>query len=155
MRNDAGQESDMTQFEQDVESVVGQFCYAFGAGAGRLRIHRETIGTLQTRYRPYLQANLGTEAGHKAWGEAKFHLLEYVTAMGRYAASLALQAGEMTILPEHFEVAAKRFEVAAHRTRTRAIKAGPWCPGSPSTDRLRVVQPQAELDRGTGATLNV
>jgi hypothetical protein len=145
----------MTQFEEEIESVVGQFCYAFGAGAGRLRIHRETIGALQSRYRPYLQANMATDAGIKAWADAKFHLLEYVTAMGRYAASLALQAGEMTILPEHFDVAAKRFEIAAHRTRTRAIKAGPWCPGSQSSDRPHLLEPQIEFDRGTRAALNV
>jgi hypothetical protein len=138
----------MTQFEIDVEGIVGQFCFAFGAGAGPLRIQRQTIETLQARYRPYLLANLETESGRRAWSDAKFHLLEYVTAMGRYAASLALQAGEMTILPEHFEVAAKRFEHAAHRTRTRAIKAGPWCPGSRSTDGPRPVQPETQLERG-------
>ena len=145
----------MTQFETNVESIVGQFCYAFGAGAGRLRVQRETIETLQARYRPYLRANLQSDGGRKAWGDAKIHLLEYVTAMGRYAASLALQSGEMTILPEHFEVAAKRFEHAAHRTRTRAIKAGPWCPASRSADGPRRIQPQPELDRGMGAELNV
>ena len=138
----------MTQFELDVEGIVGQFCFAFGAGAGPLRIQRDTIETLQARYRPYLQTNLRSDAGRLAWADAKVHLLEYVTAMGRYAASLALQAGEMTILPEHFEVAAKRFEHAAHRTRTRTIKAGPWCPGSRSADRPRTTQPEAEFERG-------
>ena len=96
----------MTQFEEEIESLVGQFCYAFGAGAGRLRVQRETIATLQARYRPYLQANLRTEAGHRAWADAKFHLLEYVTAMGRYAASLALQAalsGRLADDPEGVE----------------------------------------------------
>lgn len=146
----------MTEFEIEIESLIGQFCYAFGAGAGRLRVHRETIAALQGRYRPYLLANLQAEAGRKAWGDAKFHLLEYVTAMGRYAASMALQAGDMTILPEHFEVAAKRFEIAAHRTRTRAIKAGPWCPpGDPSPDRLHVVEPHAELERGAGSPSHI
>ena len=143
----------MTQFEIDIEGIVGQFCYAFGTGAGHLRVQHRTIEVLQARYRPYLQANLATEGGRRAWGDAKFHLLEYVSAMGRYAAALALQGGEMTILPEHFEVAAKRFEAAAHRTRTRAIKAGPWCPGSQSEDRPGLIQPQAELERSAGAAI--
>ena len=136
----------MTAYEEEIEGVVGQFCYAFGAGAQQLRVHSDTIQVLQARYRPYLQTNLQTETGLRAWGDAKYHLLGYVTAMGRYAASLALQAGTMTILPEHFETAAKRFEAAAHRNRRRAIKAGPWCPPSRDLlDRPRLVEPEAEF----------
>lgn len=135
----------MTRIEQEVESLVGQFCYAFGAGAQRLRVHRDTIQALQSRYRPYLAVNLQTESGQRAWQDAKYHLLDYLTAMGAYAADLALEGGDMTILPEHFETAAKRFEAAAHRTRSRMIKAGPWCPGTASSDRTPTPEPKAEL----------
>ncbi len=138
----------MTQFEEDVETLLGQFCYAFGAGAGGVRVHRQTIGTLQARYRPYLTANLSTADGRESWSTAKYHLLYYVSMMGRYAASLALESGDMSIRPEHFTIAADRFEAAAHRTRTRAIRAGRWCPGGPSSDRPGTPQPEGELRRG-------
>lgn len=145
----------MTDFEVEVESLVGQFCYAFGAGTGRLRVDSDTIKCLQARYRPYLDANLRTESGRRGWAEAKYHLLDYLTAMGRYAASLALQAGEMTILKDHFEVAARRFEAAAHRSRSRVFRAGPWCPGGASEDRPGLTQPEGEFQGGRWPSLHV
>ena len=145
----------MTEYELEIESIVGQFCYAFGAGAGRLRVDRETISCLQARYRPYLSRNLERETGRRAWADAKHHLLEYLNAMGRYAASLALQGGDMTILPGHFEAAANRFEDAAHRNRGQAIKAGQWCPGGRLHDRPRLLEPQAELQRGSWASIQI
>jgi hypothetical protein len=135
----------MTEYELEIESILGQFCYAFGAGAGRLRIDRETIRCLQARYRPYLLRNLERETGRRAWADARHHLLEYLAAMGRYAASLALQGGEMTILPAHFDAAANRFEGAAHRSRKHVIKAGPWCPGSRLPEGAHLLEPEAEL----------
>ena len=124
----------MTELREEVESVIGQFCFAFGSGAGKVRVHRDTIRALQRRYRPYLAANLAAEGGEGDWHRAKYHLLEYVNAMGRYAAALALEGGDTSILPEHFELAAQRFEAAAHRTRDRALKAGKWCPGGQRPD---------------------
>lgn len=136
----------MTPLEQEIESILGQFCYAFGAGAERLRVHRAAIEALQARYRPYLTANLQTDIGRRTWGDAKYHLLDCLTAMGRYAASLALQGGHITIQPEHFAVAAKRFEAGVHRTRSRKIKAGIWCPPNrASVERPHVLQPETEL----------
>ena len=144
----------MKNFCEDVESLIGQFCFAFGAGAGRVRVHRETIRQLQARYRPYLSANMETAEGRDSWSTAKYHLLDYVTAMGRYAACLALEGGDMTILPEHFELAAHRFEAAAHRTRSRALNAGRWCPGGQSTDGPSVPQPQPEFGGRFGSGLS-
>ena len=141
----------MTRFEEEIESVLGQFCYAFGAGAERVRVHRETIEALQARYRPYLTKNLQTDMGRRAWADAKYHLLECVSAMGRYAASLALSGGHMTIRPEHFTVAAHRFEDAVHRSETRMIRSGIWCPGGASTNRAHLLQPQTELLSTAGA----
>ncbi len=137
----------MTEFEEDVESLLGQFCYAFGAGAGGVRVHRETIRALQARYRPYLTVNLSTAEGRESWSSAKYHLLDYLSMMGRYGASLALESGDMSIGPEHFTIAADRFEAAAHRTRTRALRAGRWCPGGHSSDRPGTPQPESELRR--------
>jgi len=137
----------MTEFEREVESVLGQFCFAFGAGASNTRISHRTIRVLQERYRPYISANFGTEAGVMAWRTAKYHLMHYLTVMGTYAAALAAQSGDMTIEPEHFEVAAKRFEAAAHRTKSRALKAGPWCPAGDS-DGPRPLEPQPEFGGG-------
>jgi hypothetical protein len=141
-------EDGMRDLHEDVENVLGQFCYAFGAGAGGMRVHRETIGVLQQRYRPYLAANLASEDGRQSWKTAKYHLLDYLSIMGKYAAALALESGDMTILPEHVEAAAQRFEVAAHRTRPRALEAGKWCPGGPSPDRPGPPQPEGELRGG-------
>jgi hypothetical protein len=145
----------MTEFHQYIESVLGQFCYAFGAGAGRLRVESAAIKALQARYRPYLTANLETAEGRHGWQQSKYHLLDYVTAMGRYAASLALEAGDATILAEHFETAAHRFEAAAHRTKVRALTAGMWCPGGPwpSPDRPGSPQPEAKFRSGPRAQL--
>ena len=143
----------MTAFEEEVETIVGQFCYAFGAGAERVRVSRETIEVLQTRYRPYLTTNLQTDIGRRAWADAKYHLLECLTTMGRYAASLALQGGHMTIQPEHFAVAAKRFETGVHRSRRRKIKAGIWCPNGASVEGTSVLQPQSEFLGGGGSQL--
>ena len=137
----------MTEFEQDVESVLGQFCFAFGAGAANARIAHRTVRALQSRYRPYISANFRTDDGRQAWRSAKYHLMHYFNAMGAYAAGLASQSGEMTIEPEHFDVAAKRFEAAAHRTKTRALNAGIWCPAGAS-DRPRPLEPQAEFVGG-------
>jgi hypothetical protein len=138
----------MVDLHEDVESVLGQFCYAFGAGAGGVRVHRATIVALQRRYRPYLTANLATADGRESWRSAKYHLLDYLTIMGKYSATIALESGDMTILPDHFTRAAERFEEAAHRTRTRALQAGKWCPGAPSPDRPGPLQPEGELARG-------
>ena len=137
----------MTEFEQEVESVLGQFCFAFGAGAAKTRIAHSTIRLLQARYRPYISANFRTEAGIDAWKSAKYHLLHYLNVMGTYAAALASQSGDMTIEPEHFEVAAKRFEAAAHRTKARALKAGQWCPAGDSDGR-RPLEPKPEFVGG-------
>ena len=138
----------MGELQEEVDSVLGQFCYAFGAGAGGIRVHRATIVTLQRRYRPYLTANLASADGRESWRSAKYHLLDYLTIMGKYAAALALESGDMTIQPAHFDLAAERFEAAAHRTRTRALQAGKWCPGAPSPDRPGPLQPEGELARG-------
>ncbi len=132
---------------EEIESVLGQFCYAFGAGAGHVRVHSAAIRTLQRRYRPYLTANLGSAEGRAEWQRAKHHLLDYVASMGRYSASLALEGGDMTILAEHVDTAAERFEAAAHRTKARALKAGIWCPWGHRSDGGRSAQPQAELGR--------
>lgn len=135
------------EFHEEIESILGQFCYAFGAGAGHVRVHSAAIRTLQRRYRPYLTANLRSNEGRAEWQRAKHHLLDYVASMGRYSAALALECGDMTILAEHVETAAERFEAAAHRTRTRALKAGIWCPGGHRSDGSRSPQPQTELGR--------
>jgi hypothetical protein len=139
--------NDMTEFEQEVESVLGQFCFAFGCGATNARVSHRTIRALQSRYRPYVSANFRTEAGIVAWRTARYHLMHYLTVMGSYAAALASQSGDMTIEPEHFEVAARRFEAAAHRTKDRALTAGPWCPAGDS-DGPRPLEPQPEFAGG-------
>lgn len=144
----------MTERQEHIESLLGQFCYAFGAGANGVRIHSDTIRELQARYRPYLTANLDTEKGKEDWDKAKYHLLDYVRSMGRYAAALALDSGDMTILPEHFHTAAQRFESAAHRTRRRALQAGRWCPGGGPSDQRGVPQPQGELRSGSWPRVN-
>lgn len=134
----------MTQFELEVESVLGQFCFAFGAGAERTRVGHDTIRALQSRYRGYIAANFRTDDGARAWQHAKYHVLHYVNAMGAYAAALASQSGDATIGPEHFEVAARRFEAAAHRTQPRALRAGQWCPGGES-ERASSLEPKTEF----------
>ena len=112
-----------------VANILGQFCYAFGQGAGSVHVMREAIQALRHRYEPYIAA--ATPNGDDAlWVEQGIHVLEYMRAEGRMAANLVSDSGRWKITRRDFLKAARTVE--RHARHNPKADTGPlsgeWCP---------------------------
>lgn len=118
------QQASTSHNHPDPEDILGQFFFAFGQGAGSMRVQRSAIAALRRRYRPAIWE------AHREWNSAAPHVLSLIAQVGRLAATLATQAGRAAISEGDFVTARRAVEASAH---TRAAQggrliAGPYCP---------------------------
>ena len=105
------------------EDILGQFYFAFGQGAGAMRVRQEAIAALRRRYYPAIQASAG------AWPDMAGNILSLLAQVGRLAALLATQAGRTAITAADFMQARRRVEASVHEIHeTGGLLAGPLCP---------------------------
>lgn len=102
--------------------ILGQFYFAFGQGAGSMRVQRAAIAALRARYYPAIQR------APAPWSDAAPSVLSLVAQVGRLAAFLATQAGRTAISDADFTAARIAVEGKVHRrTDAAGLVAGPWC----------------------------
>ena len=108
----------------DPEDILGQFFFAFGQGAGHMRVQRSAIAALRNRYRPAIRTACDQ------WDSAAPHVLSLVAQVGRLASALATQAGRSAISETDFLTARRIVESNAHRQAESSgqLIAGPFCP---------------------------
>jgi hypothetical protein len=106
------------------EGILGQFIYAFGQGAGTVRVSRRAILALRSRYLGPVQASAGS------WETSAAYVLPLLSQVGRLAALLATQAGRSAIAEDDFTQARRLVEAKAHEQAEAAgqLSAGPLCP---------------------------
>jgi histone H3/H4 len=105
------------------EDILGQFYFAFGQGAGTMRVRQEAIAALRHRYYPAIKASAA------AWPEAAGSILSLLTQIGRLAALLATQAGRTAITASDFMQARRSVEASVHEIHASGgLSAGPFCP---------------------------
>jgi hypothetical protein len=113
------------------DDILGQFYFAFGQGAGTMRVRREAIAALRRRYRPAIQTSAAV------WPEAAGNVLSLLTQVGRLAALLATQAGRTAITEADFTQARQTVEASVHRRHeSGGLVAGPFCPRSSQDDAI-------------------
>jgi hypothetical protein len=109
-----------------VANIVGQFCFAFGQGAGSVHVMREAIQAIRERYEPFIEA--ATPDGSDAlWIQQAIHVLEYMRAEGRLAAEYVIVDGRTKITRRDFLKAAEKVEAAARHDHRHGL-TGVWCP---------------------------
>jgi hypothetical protein len=108
----------------DPEDILGQFFFAFGQGAGHMRVQRSAIAALRNRYRPAIHSAC------EQWDSAAPHVLSLVAQVGRLASAIATQAGRAAINETDFLKARRVVESNAHRQAESSgqLIAGPFCP---------------------------
>ena len=105
------------------EDILGQFYFAFGQGAGSMRVRQEAIAALRRRYYPAIQASAA------AWPDMAGNILSLLAQVGRLAALLATQAGRTAITAADFMQARRRVEASVHDIHhAGGLLAGPLCP---------------------------
>jgi histone H3/H4 len=105
------------------EDILGQFYYAFGQGAGTMRVRQEAIAALRRRYYPAIQASAD------AWPEVAGNILSLLAQVGRLATLLATQAGRTAITASDFMQARQMVEANVHHIHEAGgLLAGPFCP---------------------------
>lgn len=105
------------------EDILGQFYYAFGQGAGTMRVRQEAISALRRRYYPAIQASAAR------WPEVAGNILSLLAQVGRLAALLATQAGRTAITSADFMQARRSVEANVHHIHEAGgLRAGPFCP---------------------------
>jgi hypothetical protein len=111
----------------DPDDILGQFFFAFGQGAGNMRVQRGAIAALRRRYRPAI------EVARHEWDSAAPHVLGLIAQVGRLAAALATQSGRAAIAEADFMTARRLVEANAHRRAESdgRLIAGPFCPPVP------------------------
>jgi histone H3/H4 len=119
----------------DPEDILGQFFFAFGQGAGTMRVRRGAIAALRQRYQDPIRAAGGD------WDTAAPHVLSLLAQVGRLASLLATQAGRSAIGETDFTQARRMVEAMAHSRAEHAgrLIAGPFCPPVPGEE----AQPEA------------
>lgn len=107
--------------QDDVDDILGAYCYALGAGAGGLWIKGEAIRAFREYFRPAVSTILEREAWGRQWDAAKTHVLEYVRAIGRTAAQRTIARGAISIDRDVMKS-------AINEVRAKVPLAGDWCP---------------------------
>ena len=107
---------------QDSEDILGQFYFAFGQGAGTMRVQRAAIAALRARYLPNIKA------ASLDWTDVAGNVLSLLQQVGRLAALLATQSGRTAISEADFNAARTTLEGNVHRQKEEAgLMAGPFC----------------------------
>jgi hypothetical protein len=123
----------------DVESILGQFIYAFAQGAGHVRVCRKAIAALRARYQGPIQAS------SDLWEGRAPYVLPLLAQVGRLAALLATQGGRAAIAESDFTEARRLVEFRTHENGGGSqLIAGPICPlikGEPAP----IIQPALHL----------
>jgi hypothetical protein len=119
MRNN----STLRTLDHQVENILGQFLFAFGQGAGTMRVQRATIAAFRARYYDAIQRAPGD------WKSVSANVLGFVAQVGRLAAHFATEAGRTAIAEADFMRARQIVEKNVHRTADLApvLIAGPYC----------------------------
>jgi histone H3/H4 len=143
--------SDTLQVSED---ILGQFYYAFGQGAGTMRVRRSAIAALRRRYVGPIQAEAAT------WNTVAANVLSFVTQVGRLASLFATVDGRTAINAADFVKARRLVEAKVHQQADAAgvLIAGPLCPAIP--DELQTnpdagVMPLIPTDPLLTSTVNV
>lgn len=113
-----------------VQDILGQFIFAFGQGAGSVRVTRLAIRALRKRYQPHITA--ATQNGDEQWKCEGIHVLEHMRAVGRLASHQVIVDGRNKITPEDFFRAAPVVEFNSRLDKPRPCESkgprGDWCP---------------------------
>lgn len=75
------------------ELILGQMLVAFGAGVGFMRVHQDTVAAFRRTHLGIVR-NI---VSHHAWDADAVDVLEKVRAVGRLAASLAVERGDVGV----------------------------------------------------------
>jgi hypothetical protein len=129
------------------EDILGQFYYAFGQGAGAVRVQRAAIAALRARYLGPIQAAPGP------WDAVAGNVLGLVAQVGRLAALLATQDGRAAISEADFVRARQVVEARAHQREdaSRTLFCGIYCP--PVSEETNPLPQQPELSADAGETV--
>lgn len=134
---DAGTRNrNISETAANAEDILGQFYYAFGQGAGAMRVRRSAISALRARYFGPIQTAGAT------WDDVAGNVLSFVAQVGRLAALLATEAGRTAINSGDFMKARRLVEASVHHhAESRGLLiAGPLCPQI--ADELPETEPQ-------------
>jgi len=99
------------------ELILDQMLVAFGAGVGFMRVSRQTVGAFRKTHEGIAREIIS----EGAWAEDGVHLLEHVRAVGRLAANLAVNRGDVGVTEGDLNGA---FDNVSRTSRTR------WCRSS-------------------------
>ena len=112
---------------EERENILGQFIYAFGQGAGSIRVSRGAIAALRRRYAAPVQSSMSS------WDTTAAYVLPLLGQVGRLAALLATQAGRPFIAEADFTLARRQVEHKVHQDAEQSgrLIAGPFCPATP------------------------
>src|ERR1019366_5719120 len=121
---------------ENPEDILGQFYYAFGQGAGMIRVERGAIAALRHRYFNNIKA------APAPWNAVAGNVLGLIAQVGRLAALLATQAGHTAITDADFMQARARVESSVHprANDTGRLIAGPFCQILPQNDDSETVE---------------
>ena len=134
------------------EDIFGQFYYAFGQGAGTMRVRRSAIAALRRRYIVSIQAEAAT------WNTVAANVLSFVTQVGRLASLFATADGRTTINAADFMEGRRLVEAKVHQQADAAgvLIAGPLCPvipdelpTNPDADVIPLIHPDRLLTTTT------
>jgi histone H3/H4 len=124
--------SDQNRYDGNVEDILGQFYYAFGQGAGQMRVGRPAIAALRNRYLDPIRS------AQDRWKSVSPNVLAFVAQVGRLAALFATHAGRTAIDEADFMAARRTVEARVHQSADHAgiFIAGPLCPILPEEQSL-------------------
>jgi len=136
-----------SETNDDHEGIVGQFIYAFGQGAGSIRVSRRALIALRSRYLGPIQAAAAE------WEARAAYVLPLLSQVGRLAAFLATGAGRAAISEADFTEARRLVEARTHESTSIAGHwiAGPLCPtveGEPKHQAPQSFGPSKDLPFG-------
>jgi len=100
--------------DSEAELILGQMLVAFGAGVGFMRVSRQTVAAFRKGHGKIARDIISKGA----WEEDGVHLLEHVRAVGRLAANLAVNRGDVGVTEGDLNDALGN---ASRTSRTR------WC----------------------------
>ena len=103
----------------EIERRIGQYCVAFGCGAGDIRTPRTVIQALRDRHGWRIALNVATRPN--AWKTEAVHVLAYMRTAGRLAAGFATDRGSLSVSPDEFNRAMDIVEKAAMRDHPRNL----------------------------------
>jgi histone H3/H4 len=112
-----------------VETIMGQYIFAAGAGANGQWIRREAIQLLRNHYLPSIQKAVSQK---REWGQDAVWILHYLNVIGRYAAQKATDDGRDSISAQDLKQAIASVEANYRADATGGPDVDPtgegvWC----------------------------